>query len=236
MALLSRTRDAVPGFKDWLEVCIDGLSSEEKRRTSGSTVHKFKGMEADVAIIVDASSRRFPLIPGTWPLFRVFGDSVSSLIEDERQLLYVAVTRAAQRVICVVESDRASGSLSNLFGDAEQQFARINWTDYKMPRRDGARACLAVVSNLPATGVWRGGTPAIKEELKAAGFTYSTGGGPQWSRSMTLDVNGDAQKVLEALRREKWAAIGDGIVVQLRDGFEDALGAFRVTAGEWVAL
>lgn len=58
-----------------------------------SSVHGFKGQEADAVILLNVDGRNYPLIHPTWVLFQVFGDTPLSLTEAERRLFYVAVSR-----------------------------------------------------------------------------------------------------------------------------------------------
>lgn len=236
VTLLSRTREPVPGRGGkWVDDCKGGLPWEAAERVSGSSVHRFKGMEADVAILVDASDRSFPTIPMSWFLFRVFGDTIESLIDDERRLLYVAATRAAKTLICVTGS-RAEKTLSSLFGVAGNRFTPVGWANYPAPSHDGLRTCSVVVTSLQARGLSGAGTKPVKEQLIAARFRYLTNGGPHWVRSETLTAEGGVEVICENLRTESWATEGDGLLVQLMGGPDEALATFSVLGGTWTRM
>ena len=90
------------------------LTTEERDRITVSTVHKYKGREEDAVLILDGLVRRFPLIHPTWEVFRVFGDRVDKLEEEERRLFYVALTRAKHEVVILSETDFASPYLADI--------------------------------------------------------------------------------------------------------------------------
>ena len=62
-----------------------------------STVHKFKGLEAD-NVILNVSEWCFPLIHPDWIYNRILGTSVRTITEEDRRLLYVGITRARKRL------------------------------------------------------------------------------------------------------------------------------------------
>lgn len=68
-----------------------------------STVHKFKGREADTVIIADAHAWAYPLLHPAWSFTRIFGDEQERLLEEERRLFYVASTRPRQTLIYLVD-------------------------------------------------------------------------------------------------------------------------------------
>lgn len=63
-----------------------------------STVHRFKGKEADVVILADASLHSYPLLHPDMVFFEAFGDSPAKVIRDERRLFYVAITRSKRHL------------------------------------------------------------------------------------------------------------------------------------------
>ena len=62
-----------------------------------STVHKFKGLEAD-NVILNVSKWCFPLIHRDWVYNRILGASIDSITDEEHRLLYVGLTRARKRL------------------------------------------------------------------------------------------------------------------------------------------
>ena len=72
------------------------FSADDRERIKVSTVHGFKGKESDVVILLDADDRRYPLLHPQWFFQRIFGESLEKLVQDDRRLFYVALTRAHQ--------------------------------------------------------------------------------------------------------------------------------------------
>jgi DNA helicase-4 len=127
VVLLSRTQNASRSWgiddvnSEWLKDLdsilkhlLGHLSKEERQRVSISTTHGFKGLESDAVIIIDATDSRYPLVHPTWIFFRVFGDTLTHLENEERRLFYVAITRARSSLYFVTQSTRMSPLLSEL--------------------------------------------------------------------------------------------------------------------------
>jgi DNA helicase IV len=93
-----------------------------------STAHKYKGLQKDVVIILDAVSRSYPLIHPDLMFTRVFGDSIERVIDEERRIFYVALTRAVERLFIVTESNNLSPFLKEL--KTNKQVNLLDWLDY----------------------------------------------------------------------------------------------------------
>jgi len=66
-----------------------------RRRIAVANIHQFKGEERDVVIIMDVNDATYPFISEYYDLYNTFfGESITTMIEDERRLFYVGVTRA----------------------------------------------------------------------------------------------------------------------------------------------
>ncbi len=62
------------------------------------TAHKSKWKEADVCILLQVwkkswSSSKFPMIHPDWEFSTIFGDTYEDILDEERRLYYVALTR-----------------------------------------------------------------------------------------------------------------------------------------------
>ena len=78
------------------------------------TAHKSKGQEAHTVIVLDATAGRFPMIHSDNALFELFGVTGKSVLDEERRLFYVAISRAENCLYVLTESDRESPFLSAL--------------------------------------------------------------------------------------------------------------------------
>ena len=87
-----------------------GNNFENKIRID--TVHKSKGAEADIAIILECTNDNFPLIHPDSERNFIFGNSIKEIIKDflneEKRLFYVAVTRAKEQVYFLTEKHNES--------------------------------------------------------------------------------------------------------------------------------
>ena len=87
------------------EVVKAGVLAEEefKEKVRVMTMHKSKGLEAEVVIILEADAG---VIPKTHPdtrLFGVFGETEEVALNDQVRLFYVAMTRAKKRLYIMHE-------------------------------------------------------------------------------------------------------------------------------------
>ena len=79
-----------------------------QNRVTISTIHKFKGQEADLVIILQVTKKLFPLIHPYNNLFKIFGQSKQNILDEERRLFYVAITRAREKLFILSERDGQS--------------------------------------------------------------------------------------------------------------------------------
>ncbi|MBL8998308.1 MAG: DEAD/DEAH box helicase [Gemmatimonadetes bacterium] len=236
IAVLSRTRSPVAarvlldGDEGWKSAVHAGLTAAEARRVHVSTVHQFKGREATTVILADASDSSFPMIHGSWPLFRIFGDSVNSLVDDERRLLYVAVTRAARRLVCLVDSWRGD-TVSPLFGHAVSRFETLRWADYPPVQVEDASKCVITVSNIGKTQAQDEGTFPIKNLLMSEGYKYSTDPEPQWAKVVRVSAQ-SIEEIVADLQQCTWARTGKALLVEIAPTTASAQ-RFFVSDGRW---
>lgn len=110
----------LPEFKARLLECLgeEFLAEMARNRKSIyiSTVHKYKGGESDVSIVLRATDRQFPLIHPDSALFSPLGETTERVIAEERRLFYVAVSRAREELILVTERGYESAFLEDALG------------------------------------------------------------------------------------------------------------------------
>ena len=146
------------------------FTPDNKERITTSTTHKYKGKENDAVIILDAMLGFYPLIHPAWIFQRVFGDTIDRLIEDEKRLFYVALSRAKEDLYILTVKGQESPFLSAL-GTAEP----LVWGDYSPVRTDQVSIKIEVRNQQGYFSTPP--TMTIKELLKAEDF--------KWDRNRT---------------------------------------------------
>ncbi len=120
MAILSRTNNVYDiDLETFLRKLIDTLEDAETdrpwhERIEISSVHGFKGKEADTVFLLRCTGSHFPLIHPDNELFQFLGDNPQTQLEEERRLFYVALTRARKNLFILTESDDESPFLNKL--------------------------------------------------------------------------------------------------------------------------
>lgn len=84
------------------------------KQVSCSTVHKSKGLEADVVIVLNVNERKFPIMHTNNQLLGILGVSMADVYEEERRLFYVALTRARKMVYLLHDKNLKSEFVSGI--------------------------------------------------------------------------------------------------------------------------
>ena len=102
-------KDLVWGLK-WgvneLGVMEDGEFDE---KVSVMTMHKSKGLEAEVVIILEADEGVIPKLHPDTNLYAVFGETEKVALDDQKRLFYVAMTRAKKRLYIIHDESAGEG-------------------------------------------------------------------------------------------------------------------------------
>jgi DNA helicase-4 len=121
VAILSRTSRfhsvSLEDFQRKLIECLEGdreAIGEPGDKIQAKTVHSFKGLEAEIVILVRACEDDYPLIHPDNALFTIFGRNEADTIDEEKRLFYVALTRAKEKLYVLTERDRESPFLRGL--------------------------------------------------------------------------------------------------------------------------
>ena len=78
------------------------------------TIHKAKGLEADIVIILNVNEGVIPMIDSMSEIEYVFGNSVADILDEELRLFYVGLTRAKEKIYLLSESYRSSELVQSL--------------------------------------------------------------------------------------------------------------------------
>jgi DNA helicase-4 len=206
---------------------LRGLLPRDWRDRIGiSTAHGFKGNQSAVVIVLDALERSYPLIHPDWVFGRVLGESIASIVDENRRLFYVALTRAKQNLFIITEQGCESPFLTDIRAGFPLQ--KINWSDYP-PLPDETERLIVKVS-----GAFEA-MKEIKDLLKAEGYQYrdlSKSGGPKnWERSFAR-----TQFSLQSLKQSAWMVealdrVLTDVTVTIYDDLERVTDKFRLVNG-----
>lgn len=211
------------GLARYLDLVRSFFPNGSKERISISTAHKYKGLEKPMVIVLDAVARSYPLIHPDWIFSRILGDSLEKIVEEERRLLYVALTRAADTLVIVTDGRNKSPFLVEL--ERQMPLVAIDWGEYP-PARAMTTRLVVKIGNQER----RGGAPtfAIKDLLQASGYQWHSGGRPGWAKSFSA---GGFRP--ETLKSEVWSEAADGIDVRIFDDTETLVARFLIDDGKW---
>jgi DNA helicase-4 len=215
--------DAPRDLGRYLELIRSRLPEDLRPRVTISTVHRYKGLERKCVILVDAVEHSYPLLHPDWVFSRVFGETPSKIIDEERRLLYVAITRAADSLFVITDGQRVSPFLNDVVG--HELMSQLTWSDFPPVTPEQGRL-IVKVGNAPDTA--GAGTYAVKDQLKASGYRWSSTGWPSWSKVMD-----DHFCTMEALAHEVWVKHAHGIEVRVFSPSEKLLASYYVVKGQF---
>lgn len=90
----------------WMLVRTGVMTGEEyDSKVRLMTMHKSKGLEAEVVIILEADEGVIPKSHPDTRLFTVFGETERVALDDQKRLFYVAMTRAKKRLYVIYSGD-----------------------------------------------------------------------------------------------------------------------------------
>jgi DNA helicase-4 len=211
----------------FLKLVRSYLPAEVKQNVTISTAHKYKGLQKDVVIVLDAVPCCYPLLHPDLIFTRVFGDSIKQVVDEERRLFYVALTRAAEHLFIFTETNNASPFLEEL--KCRTNIPSLTWSDY--PPLIGATQHITVrVGN--QDGQDKNGTYAIKKLLKDGGYHWNSTGWKNWFR--TYPANGFS--VHQYFDNADWISQAARIEVRFYDELETVLAIYRVDKGQWTCI
>ena len=175
------------GLQAFVEHIRSFLPEEDRVRVKASTVHSFKGLEETAVVVIDALGGSYPLIHPTWGFLRVFGDTLTQIVEDERRLFYVAASRAVKTLLLFTESHRESEFLRDILHKAP--ISKLDWR------------ALSPVGEFLEIGIYDAFD--TKNELRRRGYSWDNQR-RAWCRAVPRDGFS-----FEALTRQAWVrAVG----------------------------
>ena len=102
------------GLKDALKTLKIMDPDEFDQKIRIMTMHKAKGLEAEVVIILEADPGVIPRTHPDTELFTVFGETTDIALDDQKRLFYVAITRAKKKLYILHNEPIKNGFLKYL--------------------------------------------------------------------------------------------------------------------------
>jgi DNA helicase-4 len=162
------------GLDRFVEHLRSFLPEEDRGRLHISTTHKFKGMEQTAVIVLDAVGSSYPFIHPMWGFFRILGDTPEHLVEEERRLFYVAISRSLESLTLVSENGIESPFLEAIKRHAELK--KVLWDEFPpVPSLDGERLEIRVSNAFD-----------IRDQLKDQNYEF-VGVGKYWRKAVVAE-------------------------------------------------
>ena len=202
----------------YLDLVRSYFPKKSRKRIMISTAHRYKGLQNNVVVVLDAVNCSYPLIHPDWIFTRVLGDNLEKITLEERRLFYVTLTRAVESLIILTEKSSISPLLEDIL--SKQNVSKVNWKKYP-PMKD-------IDSRL--TVLIEGDTYAIKDQLKASGYQWDPNA-KVWHKSFIND--GFLQRVLQ---ESIWSSTANNINVKIVDDHESLVAEYHINNGQWETL
>ena len=206
----------------FLEQVRTHLPETLRHKVTISTTHKYKGLQKEVIIVLDAIPRCYPLIHPNWVFTRIFDVDIKKIIDDERRLFYVALTRAVDHLFIITEPNKASPFLEEL-KSRKLIIPSLNWSDYP----DLVSSIKYVTVKVRNQARLSRGTYAIKDLLRIGGYEWDKKERIWWRIYPALDFT-----VGDFLAKSEWVSMADGIEVRFYDHIEQELAIYHVNKGQ----
>ncbi len=171
------------------------------RRITISTSHRYKGREKMTVILLDAIQRRYPFIHPDWVFSRILGSDLSSVMNEERRLLYVASTRAIVKLIVLTDQKEITPFLD--LQTNKELIQEIKWENLEGPTSVTKQVLVLVGNSTQSRG---DGTFPLKDLLASSGYKWSPGEWGHWTKAYVA-----SNFSIGELRDELWAKKDEGI-------------------------
>jgi DNA helicase-4 len=179
-----------------------------------STTHGYKGLEQGSIILWDVTERQYPMVHSHWIFGRILGDTLEQIIEDERRLFYVGVTRASKSLFIMTRRQSMSQFLAEVM-----DISTVTEIDIStLSPMASLRSDLMILQ-------LTGGTFAVKDAIKQHDYRWSSSTSG-WRKQVRV-----AEFSASTLLRESWVAKANNITVTLIDETGAVLRTYLVNAG-----
>jgi DNA helicase-4 len=170
---------------------------------------------------------KYPTIHPSSIFFRIFGDDENNLLEDDRRLFYVALTRAKEELYIVIDSFKMSPFVAGL--TSKMQLPELDWAKYPVPTTE-TRFITVKVTNQQGRGT--SGTWNIRELLGSDSFRWN-GTSRSWNKVEPVQKFLADGSRLQYLSDRNWSSQANGIEVNLCNEQEEVLALYLANNGNW---
>ena len=172
------TQDENSSPKTFLKKIRSYFPESEHKNINISTIHQYKGKECDVVVIFDLRHNSYPAIHPDWIFNIFFGDNIEKLIDEERRLFYVALTRPINTLILLADNvDDPSPFLKEVIDSPFlETIQKLDWKNFPQIELDD-KANFRVIFSAAFE---------IKSELKSAGYSYNSSE-KSWGKSVSAN-------------------------------------------------
>lgn len=228
VAVLSRTNTPshikIDNYKEKIH---SQFPKDQHHRIKVSTAHGFKGLQADVVIVIDAVEGFYPLIHQDWFFLRILGERLVQITDEARRLFYVALTRAKDTLVIFTNNTKKSPFLAQ--AEKQMKLEAIRWVDFPYVGPKTNRLWV-MVGNQPYRG--SGPTISIKQLLGQEGYAYQKQNNwPCWVKSFPNEGFSS-----DLLKSSTWSPNSDGVEVRIIDDQDKLVGKYRIDGGVWTEV
>lgn len=104
------------------------MKTVDEKKIRAMTIHKSKGLESDIVIVLRAINGIIPFIHPDFEIMTALNKSYDDILDEEKRLFYVALTRARKKVFILTENNLESAYLKDL-NLKEINFRNLNFDD-----------------------------------------------------------------------------------------------------------
>lgn len=211
---------------NFLELLRSKFPETLREKIDISTTHKYKGLEKEIVIVLDAVPRSYPLLHPDLMFTFALGSSIEGAVDEERRLFYVALTRAVEQLFILTETNNVSPFVEDL--QSRANIPLLDWSAYDPVVGETKRITVKVTNQ---SGRGSNGTFTIRELLRAEGYEWD-------SRLKTWWRNYSAQNfsVESFFANTQWVPHANGIQLHFYDDLEKMLASYVIDLGQWSCI
>ena len=173
--------------------------------------------------------RCYPLVHPDWIFMEIFGDTVQKIVQDERRLFYVALSRAIDELLIVTDT-RKMINPSRFIKDLAP-IPTIDWAEYPyVPPAIRSGQFLIEVSNQETMG--NSGTYEIKDLLRSDQYKWDSR-----KRTWSKIIKSDELDLYQPFKNSCWASEANGIKITVSyPYFDKPIAIFHVNDGNYLRV